>query len=771
MDSPRHDQQTRTLPAVAAEQPPAQEQPTMALPVHRPPLIVASEPPPRRWPKVALALLALLLAIGLVGGGLLLLQQDRVLPGVQVAGLELGGLAEAEAGELLANRLTAYGATPLLVEAAGQRWEITPRQLGVHYDVRATMNEVMRPGRAGGFAARLTGWLPSERRAIPVQPVGVVDQTQLLAGLQPALTTLNSPATDAAITIKPDAGLIVSPAAQGQQVDIAAAALTIQERALLLSSEPVALTLRPVPPAITEAELAPVRSAADELLRQRVTLELAPEDAAKLTNPATRSWTIEPRDLTRMLTLVGEDQRSLGLEESRLAAYLDGIANSLDRPSQPAELGLTKGAATLTPHEYGITLDVPATTQAVNAAIAAGRYTLPLRTKIETPTVLTADLEPVRVDLERLLERTLTLTAPELNKPLGRGELASFLVIEPRPAATPKAAIRADRQAINDYLTTLSKQINREARAPVFKYLGGQVTRQTEAIQGRSLRTEDAVADLAGALLSPAVTSLALPVSIVEPPLRNVNPSDIVIRDVLGSGSTYYGFSLPDRKHNVELATQRLNGTLVPPGEWFSFNRAVGRVNIASGYKSGYGIVLTNGAVQTVPSVGGGICQVATTVFHAAFHSGVPIGERNWHFYWIPTYGQAPSGITGLDATVDEDYGLDFTFRNTTGGWIALESGFDGQNMSIVLKGVNPGWQIQVDGPHLSNIKKADPTPVTREDATLPRGQRVQVETARDGMDVVLTRTVLKDGQVVDQRPFRSHYEPSQNVTLVGTGG
>jgi hypothetical protein len=90
--------------------------------------------------------------------------------------------------------------------------------------------------------------------------------------------------------------------------------------------------------------------------------------------------------------------------------------------------------------------------------------------------------------------------------------------------------------------------------------------------------------------------------------------------------------------------------------------------------------------------------------------------------------------------------------------------------MRVTLKGVNPGWEVRVAGPTISNVKPHDPTPVEREDPTLPAGRRVQVESARDGMDVAITRTVVKDGQVVDQRTFTSHYEPSQNVTLVGTG-
>lgn len=73
---------------------------------------------------------------------------------------------------------------------------------------------------------------------------------------------------------------------------------------------------------------------------------------------------------------------------------------------------------------------------------------------------------------------------------------------------------------------------------------------------------------------------------------------------------------------------------------------------------------------------GGGICQVSTTIFQAVYGAGLPLEERNWHAIWLPNYGppNSPTGKKGLDATVDDQAGLDFKFRNTTGGWVAVEA-------------------------------------------------------------------------------------------------
>ena len=125
---------------------------------------------------------------------------------------------------------------------------------------------------------------------------------------------------------------------------------------------------------------------------------------------------------------------------------------------------------------------------------------------------------------------------------------------------------------------------------------------------------------------------------------------------------------------NVELAAQRINGVVIGPGDTFSFNDEVGEVSYRSGYKKGYGISQDGDDVVTIPSEGGGICQVATTLFQSVFWAGYPIVERNWHLYWIPRYGQRPRGLKGLDATIDQVYdqdgkllyAVDLRWRNNT---------------------------------------------------------------------------------------------------------
>ena len=239
------------------------------------------------------------------------------------------------------------------------------------------------------------------------------------------------------------------------------------------------------------------------------------------------------------------------------------------------------------------------------------------------------------------------------------------------------------------------------------------------------------------------------------------------LKDLLGASRTSYAGSIPPRAWNVELAVKRLDGTTVAPGEVFSLNRAVGPTTLSAGFRLGYGITMRGDRPETVPSVAGGICQVATTLFQAAYWAGLPFVERHYHLYWISRYGQPPSGRTGLDATVD-DPGVDLRFRNTTDDWIRLVGRTDGAQVYFELRGVDPGWEVAVGEPRVYDRVRTIQDVVRREDTSLPPGQEIQVEHAEDGFRVTLGRLVKLNGQTIDEYTFTNLYRPARTVVLVG---
>jgi hypothetical protein len=126
--------------------------------------------------------------------------------------------------------------------------------------------------------------------------------------------------------------------------------------------------------------------------------------------------------------------------------------------------------------------------------------------------------------------------------------------------------------------------------------------------------------------------------------------------------------------------------------------------------------------------------------------------------------------VVGLDATVDEDAGLDFKWINPTSDYVLIQSSTTADKVTFSLYGRKPAWKVQVDQPEISNRVSPDTTPDVEAEPQLPWGRVVPVETARDGFQVVITRHVLQDGAPQRDLVLKSIYQPGRNVTLVGSG-
>jgi vancomycin resistance protein YoaR len=263
--------------------------------------------------------------------------------------------------------------------------------------------------------------------------------------------------------------------------------------------------------------------------------------------------------------------------------------------------------------------------------------------------------------------------------------------------------------------------------------------------------------------------TVALPVSTVAPGVSSAEPQTLGIQELIDRGSTSFAGSIPEKQANIKLAAEKINGTVVPPGGTFSFNKEVGPTTLDAGFQWGFAIEGGASGPKTVPSVAGGICQVATTLFQPVFWAGYALEERYSHGYWIPAY--TSRGVVGLDVTVDPDTDLDFKWTNPTDDYVLIQAGVQGESVWFSLYGRKPDWQVSVDPAAISNPRPADPTPVQQEEPSLSFGRNLQVESARDGFDVEVTRTVTPSAGDPRTLSLHTSYAPSHNVTLVGIGG
>jgi vancomycin resistance protein YoaR len=247
----------------------------------------------------------------------------------------------------------------------------------------------------------------------------------------------------------------------------------------------------------------------------------------------------------------------------------------------------------------------------------------------------------------------------------------------------------------------------------------------------------------------------------VSPAIDSNNLGELGITGLIASGQSYFWNSSPTRAHNIAVAARHIDGTVIPPGAEFSFNQAIGPITAERGYQEGYVIL----AEQTVPGVGGGVCQVSTTVFRAAFFAGLPITERHPHAYIVGFYEDGGWPL-GFDAAIFQPH-ADLRFVNTTNSYMILHTRVSDNQLFVNLYGSPTGWEVSLNEPVVQN--RVDPPPdVEILDASLPVGARRQVEWAKPGMDVTLSRTVTKDGQVIREDYFFSSFQPWGNRYLVG---
>lgn len=716
--------------------------------------------------RSALILVLIFSALVAAGGAFLLLygwnHNETAFQGVTIAGAGVGGLNQQQAASRITNRIDSIAPKQIVLSFQGQTWQVSASELGIHYDANATAAQALQVGHSGNLWVRSHDWLTTLASGESVPVAFRLDSRSAFNALQALAPSVTRPAQDAGYVFKSDGSLAIVPGKPGVAIDVAATVDALRNNVARLSSQPIAIETQSVPPAISAKSLEPTLKQVESMVSQPFVL----------TDHGTK-WAISPDTLRKMLVIQPNPSgpASVSISTNVLETYLAQIAGQVRTNGVNASVQLKNGTFAVVPSVDGESLDAHATTANVIQALEGGTHQIAVAVTDSPAPIVDADAQNAIERAQQILAQPLKLTWTGGSQDLTSEQLASALTFTNQPDQNPKIAIGVNNDTVTKLVQSLSSKVDVPAKDANLRYLNGKVTVVSPEQNGASLDVTASATAVESAVSSGANT-VALATVPVKPNVTAAMAGTISLPDKLSSGATYYGGSVANRAFNVELAVKRVNGALIPPGATFSFNNTVGAVDTAHGYKLGYGIVATaGGGASTVPSVGGGICQVATTLFHAAFWAGLPIVQRTWHLYWIPLYGQPPSGLTGLDATIDTDAGLDLKFKNTTDNWIGVKASADGTWVRFELWGTDPGWTVNVSKPVVTNVVKADTTMHYEKSNLLPAGTTVFVEEARDGFDVSIHRQVLdKSGKLIDDLILKSHYVPATNITLQGTG-
>lgn len=249
-----------------------------------------------------------------------------------------------------------------------------------------------------------------------------------------------------------------------------------------------------------------------------------------------------------------------------------------------------------------------------------------------------------------------------------------------------------------------------------------------------------------------------IPCEVKQPKHTKEELEGALFRDKLGSYKTSFTTSSANRSSNINLATSSIDGMILMPGEVFSFNNALGERTIERGYKSAGAYV----AGATVDQVGGGICQVSSTLYNTVLLSNLEIVERRSHQM---TVSYVPMG---RDATVN--WGTtDFRFKNNTEYPVKLVGKIESKTVTISMLGTETIENMRVEI-LTSTVSALEPPVETVEDPTKEIGYSKTTQKGSTGYIVDATRVVYSgDSEVSRESLVRSRYNPKKTIITVGT--
>ncbi|UBV43710.1 VanW family protein [Deinococcus taeanensis] len=405
------------------------------------------------------------------------------------------------------------------------------------------------------------------------------------------------------------------------------------------------------------------------------------------------------------------------------------------------------------PDRPGLQADL---TAAVNTYVANPALTTLTVPVVESPAALTAAALKKHVDRGNALVRPFTVKL---------GGTARQGALDPLQVANlywvRVTGIEPDEPTLKAAFDRLTGEVDQPARNARYVLQGGKLVKTREKA-GRVTDRAAAYALFRKAVLDPAVTTLTWPSKVDQPTLNVAQlPAADKLQLIAVGKSTYYHSSAA-RRINVANAAAKINGAVVPAGEVFSFLQNLGGIDASNGFVGG--LIISGG--RTVDGLGGGVCQVSTTVFRALYQAGLPVVERNQHSYRVGYYEPQ----VGFEAAV-YDPGLDLKMKNDTSAPILIRTKNDDARSTLTVEvwGVKPARTVTVSSAVITG-RVPHPAPRYIMNPNLRPGAMRQVDWAADGYSLYITRTI-KDASGVRSDKVSTVYKAWQAVYETGPRG
>ena len=430
------------------------------------------------------------------------------------------------------------------------------------------------------------------------------------------------------------------------------------------------------------------------------------------------------------------------------------IADSVDRKGVNAKVVREGLAIRVVDGMTGRQLDRNAAGVTVVAALATfdrGKaVALPLETT--EPKVKSDDLAGAATQARTALSAPIRLSYGATRWRVPRWRIAPLLSLP----ANGSTSVSISGRGAEEYLERLSATVSRKPEDAHFQVTAtGKIVIRPSA-PGLQLDVPATAKAITAAAFSADKRTANLVVRVADPKRTTEIAKTMGIDSVVSSYTTTYG-GTPGRLNNVQLVGKLIDGTLIAPGDTFSFNGTTGERTADKGFQEAP--VIINGELQN--GLGGGICQVSTTVFNAAFEAGLPITARTNHALYISHYP------LGRDATVNYP-DLDLKFLNDTDHWLLLRTFVGAGSLTVNLYGTPVNRRVEST---TEPLVETGPVPVKEtDDPTLAKGKRVTDEFGAPPRETSVHRLVYDaDGKLLYDNTWKSYYVGEPSLVRLGT--
>lgn len=533
---------------------------------------------------------------------------------------------------------------------------------------------------------------------------------------------------------------------------------------------------------------------ADQIVSQVETRFTYPETGSIVLTDGDRAWMLEPRQLGVEIDAQAMAHQALAVgrqgtfterieeqfdawyrghpinplvrfDQIVAAHYLNSIATEIDRPTIEATITVSGNEVSTAPGQIGRGVNTDSTLAELAVPIAAMHdAVIPLIIEETPPVVL--DPDPTAEKARQILNQSLVFSAEDFDglelSPGTIGEMMRFVI----DRDLGDYQISLDHHALLARLEPLIPDLERSPENA--RFIFNDDTRKLDllepAVIGRTLDVEASIESIQTRIGS-GEHDLPLVFKFEDPQVKSDATSDqLNINEAVSVVSTYFNGSSSGRIQNITTASSAFHGLLVPPGGTLSMADILGDISLDNGYAEALIIY----GDRTIKGVGGGVCQVSTTLYRAVFFGGYEIVERHPHAYRVGYYEQGPgSPGTGLDATVFVPL-VDFKFRNDTNAWLLLETYLYGNQLLWKFYSSSDGRTVEWSRRISDNVEA--PKPLYKENSDLDKGEVEQVDYEADGMDVVVYRTVTRNDDVLHQDTIKTHYLPWRAIYEFGPG-